>query len=183
MNWKKLLYLIICKPIGKFWIFVAIPFRGYARSVVYNYVLQHDLPLKRLRERKPKWVSPESLLEDVHYLSHFSPGIKGKIYGRSVSALEFYLVVFLLWSWLDDDANHDTTDLGYIGTLLDGSRKSWHRVFIPWLKKIDAKEAVYGNSFDLGDTRERYPFFNWAATFVWNDRNTAMNFQYLFFDY
>lgn len=182
-----IIYLIFAKTLGKVWIFAAIPFRVYARSVVYNYVLQNDLPLKRLRERNPekKWAAVSQAyywsLQDVHELFvNKSPA--GYVFIRNVSKLKFYLVVFFIWGWLDDDSNQDTTDTGYIKTLLTGERKSWHRIFNPWLRKMDLG-VVYGNSFDLGDVRAQYPVFNWAAALVWNERNTAMNFQYLFWNY
>jgi len=188
---KQIIYIIFGKTLGKFWVFAAIPFRAYARSVVYNYVLQNDLPLKRLRERFPVWLGTALqggglrgrwALRDVHGLAahHLT---EGHIEYRRVTKLRFYAVVFLIWGWLDDDSNQDTTDTGYIKTLLSGQRKSWHRIFNPALRKIDLDGAVYGNSFDLGDVRGQHPFFNWAAAFVWNERNTAMNFQYLFFNY
>lgn len=184
-----ILYLIICKPLGRFWIFFVLPFRGYARNVVYNYVLQNDLPLKRLRERSPKWVGSAVTpimfwsLEDIHGLSSYPQKLRGFIKFRRVNKLQFYLVVFLIWGWLDDDSNQDTTDTGYIRTLITGERKSWHSIFNRWLVKIDLDKVVYGNAFDLGDVRAQYPFFNWAATWCWTDRNSAMNFEYLFFGY
>ena len=181
--------MIFGKTLGKFWVFAAIPFRAYARNVVYNYVLQNDLPLKRLMERNPSGDEEGPMtqggrwdLDDIHGLSNHHD-LKGFIKYRDVNKLQFYLVVFFIWGWLDDDSNQDTTDIGYIKTLLSGERKSWHRIFTPALRKIDSTDAVYGNSFDLGDVRGQHPFYNWAATFVWNERNTAMNFQYLFCDY
>lgn len=182
-------YLIFCKTFGKVWIFAVLPFRGYARNIVYNYVLQNNLPLKRLYERNPLFLGhtvtdvPGWILEDIHGLSNQPEKLTGFIKLRHVNRLQFYLVVFLIWGWLDDDSNQDTTDTGYIRTLITGERKSWHSIFNPWLRKIDLDKAVFGNSFDLGDVRAQYPFFNWAATAVWNDRNTALNFAYLFFDY
>ena len=183
-----IIYLILGKTIGKVWVFVVMPFRGHARNVAHNGILQFNLPCKRLRERNPiiHWNPDYQLhdgwtLDDVHGLaSHQSP--EGFITYRPVSKLYFYLVVFFIWGWLDDDANQDTTDTGYIRTLITGERKSWHRIFNPWLRKMNL-DVVYGNAFDLGDERAKHPVFNWAAAFVWNDINTAQNFQYMFFDY
>ena len=183
-----IIYLIFGKTLGRFWIFAALPFRGYARSVVYNYVLQNEtsVKIKRLMERFPRWNWEKDGwdLTDVHGLSNHH-NLRGFIEARDrrVSKLQFYLVVFLIWGWLDDDSNQDTTDTGYIKTLLSGERKSWHLIFNPALRKIDLDSAVYGNAFDLGDVRAEHPFFNWAATFVWADRNSAMNFQYLMWGY
>jgi hypothetical protein len=102
--------------------------------------------------------------------------------------------VFFIWGWLDDDSNQDTTDTGYLRELITGYRWKagkqtdekvyrWHSIFRPWLKKINLDSIVYGNAFDLGDNRAVHPFYNWVATLVWNDRNTAMNFQYLWGNY
>lgn len=180
-----IIYLIFGKTIGKFWVFAAIPFRAYACSVVFNYVLQNDLPFKRLRERNPAWDSLGKgwKLEDIHGLSNEPQKLTGWIAYRPVNKLQYYLVVFFIFGWLDPDSNHDTTDAGYIKTLLSGERKSWHRVFNKWLRKIDLDGIIYGNALDLGDVRAQYPFYNLAATFVWTDRNSAMGFQYLFFGY
>lgn len=180
-----ILYLIICKPLGRFWIFFALPFRGYARNVVYNYVLQNGLPLKRLREREPRLLPDVSgwALRDIHGLANQPEKLHGFIAYRKVTKLQFYLVVFLIWGWLDDDSNQDTTDTGYIRTLITGERKSWHTIFNPILRKIDMGKVVYGCAFDLGDVRAQHPFQNWASTWVWTDRNSAMCFQYLFFGY
>jgi len=203
--------IFIAKVIGKVWIFAAVPFRTYARNYVYNYVLQNNLPLKRLYERSPKYnaVLRGWELQDIHGV-----GRKGYIARREVNKFQFYLIVFFVWGWLDDDSNQDTTDTGYIKTLVSDDpdlmwywdrpvvairelvaklRKKevipkyttwrWHRIFKYQLRKVNISDVVYGNSFDLGDWRSEMPFYNFWCTLVWNDRNTGMNFQYLWMDY
>lgn len=176
------LYLIFGKTLGKVWIFAAIPFRAYGHSVTFNWVLQNGLPYKRLMERNPAWTGEGWALEDIHGMAGHHD-LRGFIKYRKVTKLQFYLVVFFISGWLDPDSNQDTTDTGYIKTLLSGERKSWHRIFNQALRKIDLDSVVYGNAFDLGDVRAEHSFYNWAATFVWNERNTAMNFQYIFWNY
>ena len=198
------IYLIFGKTLGRFMIFAALPFRGYAYNVVFNYVLYNDLPLKRLRERFPvpsidgkSWV-----LQDVHDLvGNKSP--KGFVRRRmtGVSKLEFYLVVFFIFGWLDPDANDDLTDIGYINSIkvggfgyrTGGSDRSkdflfWYRRWLPEFKEGD---VVYGSAFDLGDVRVQHSFLKTKFTRVekffciysWASRNSGMGFQYLFFNY
>ena len=188
-------FLGFAKVWGMGWVFVAIPFRAYARSVVYNYVLQNDKRewLKRLWERKPERYEEQISTEyDVVWLdgwllkaenNHIHKIVwDGYIQYRKVNKLQFYLVVFFLWSFLDDDSNEDTTDKGHIQRLIDQPKK-WDicgRLVRRWCEPV---ETVYGNSFDLGDVRAEHPYFQWANTFVWNCRNTSMNFKYLWMDY
>jgi len=180
------LYLF-AKWFGKVWVFACIPFRAWARSYVYNHVLQNKLPLKRLYERNPTWGNYNGegwTLDNIHHLDEFNTiTVRGFIRYRKTNKWVFYFIVWVIWGWLDDDSNQDTTDTGYIKTLLDGSRKSWHIIFRPWLRKVDTTRIVYGNGFDLGDVRAEYPFYDFFATFVWNDRNTSQNLQYLFLNY
>lgn len=186
---NKLLKLVL-KVVGRVMVWPAIPFRAYARNVVYNYVLQNNVRLKRLEERKPTFVGDGWTLQDVHNLTLFNgQGIRGYIKQRKVNKLQFYLTVLLVWGWLDDDANEDTTDLDYIKTLVDKERyQVGSRLLRPLLKNVPVRErnggeVVYGNAFDLGDTRDRYAYFHPLATWFWNRRNTAMNWQYLLGDY
>lgn len=185
-----LLIYTIGKVLGLVWVFVAIPFRGYARSVVYNYTLQNKRTIKRLADRMPARTSEGWVLRDVHGLRE-RHDIRGFIRDRKVSRVEYYIVVFLLWGWLDDDSNEDTTDKGYIRSLTHGdggffgdNRSSIKAKLLGrWMRDIDWNKVLYGNTFDLGDVRSQHPFCNWAATFAWNSRNTAMNFKYMFLDY
>ena len=197
-----IIYLIFGKTLGRFMIFAALPFRGYAYNVVFNYVLHKNLPLKRLRERFPvlsidgyTWV-----LQDVHDLvENQSP--KGFIKYRKIGWLEFYLVAFFIFGWLDPDANDDLTDIGYINSIkvggvgyrTGGSDRSkdflfWYRRWLPEFKEGD---VVYGSAFDLGDARVQHSFLKAKLTRVekffciysWASRNSAMGFEYLFFNY
>ncbi|MCK5023726.1 MAG: hypothetical protein KAS04_06120 [Candidatus Aenigmarchaeota archaeon] len=184
------LFTIFRKTFGLVWYWFVFPFRRYARSVVQNYALAWDTKtrIKRLDKRKPKW-SPTLygyILRDVH-----SVGRNGLVKHRYVSKLEFWLVVFLIWGWLDDDSNHDTYDAGHLDRYLDHDklnegnifgqwwRKSYGFVFGYWLRKA-VKDATYGNTFDLGDLRAETPNFSFPAVLIWNTRNTAYNFWYLF---
>jgi len=96
-----------------------------------------------------------------------------------------FILAVLPWMFLDDDANEDTTSRDYIQTLITGDRRHgfFARLFRKQLMNAKLKSVVYGNAFDLGDVRARYPFFNFWTTLFWNTRNTAMNFQYLWAAY
>jgi len=191
----------LAKVWGLWWVFVAIPFRGYARSVVYNYVLQNNRRdwLGRLWQRSPCWsFDYRGWVMTGHVFGHLMPDQFGFVANRSglalcplckrknVSKVEFYLAVFLIWGWLDDDANEDTTSRGFIDSFKPGGERdnNWQvKVFGQRLTGIDMSGVVYGSAFDLGDVRARHPYFNPVATFVWNARNSAMNFQYLWSGY
>ena len=183
--------IILAKQFGRVWIFAAIPFRAYARNYVYNYVLQTAIydydgwrttKIKRLNERKPVWHNGLKCwqLADIHNV-----GRGGIIKYRKVNKVVFYFIVFLIWGWLDDDANQDLSDSGYCQSLVSGERKDdlAGKLYGKQLAKIDWSAVKFGNVFDLGDVRSQYPFYNFWAVWVWNNRNTAMNFQYLFANY
>ena len=157
---------LLSKVIGYFWFFVAVPFRKYARNVVYNYVLQNGIYLKRLQER--------TIIDNYcHYVIKPYHGTNGGyIDKRKVSKLEYALVYWLIWGFLDDDANDDTFDIGRVEELRKESK-----IWAFFLKGAERKQ--YGNSFDLGDLRE--PSFHLFASMFWNNRNTAQNFLYMQF--
>jgi len=134
--------------------------------------------LGRLWERNPTMAQEHGwMLNDIH-----GTGRNGYIAKRNVNTFMFYIIVFLIYGWLDSDSNEDTTDKGHIQRIIDNPGKwdIWGRLFRRWLKPVD---TVYGNTFDLGDIRAEYPYFHWANTAVWNCRNTAMNFKYLWYEY
>ena len=178
------------------WILLTYRFRAYARNVVYNYVLQHELNgldgrkkwLGRLWERLPvKTIASLDTKRGWILQGHLVHPIKrfGFLEYRKVSKLEFYLVVWLIWGWLDDDSNQDTTDIPHCDQVAHDWKqwwKPWILIAVPFIRNLP-KDIVYGNSFDLGDVRGKHPYFNFWATWVWNFRNTAMNFKYLFLDY
>lgn len=186
--------IFILKVWGRVWVFVAIPFRGYARNVVYNYILQNNGRewLKRLWERNPKpapgivgWVMSQEDNKDHGKLLTRN----GYIKWRKVNSLQFWLVFVFIWSWLDDDSVNDTTDIGHINRMRSGSQPFFLfviptliiRPFIKNSKLPDQFGDNFGSSFDLGDNIK--PYFNWWQAFLWNDRNTWMNGQYLLFNY
>ena len=169
-----ILFTAFRKVFGLVWYFVAVPFRGYARSVVYNYVLQNGLYLKRLLERP---------IEDAHHgwvIKPFHGSDGGYIEHRKVSWLKYQLVYWFIWGWLDDDSNYDTFTKGHNGTIIRGERQQWLPSFIvKALEKANEKETPFGNSFDLGDRRAEFACFDfWSAT-LWTWRNTAYNFKYM----
>lgn len=171
------LFTIFRKVFGLFWYWFVFPFRAYARSVVQNYALQQKyVPIRRLRERFPIIIDNGWMLRDVHNV-----GSNGYVSYRKVSKLEFWLVVFLLWGWLDDDSNEDTYDAGHCKRYTEGDLKNtiMGKLFRKQLLKA-IEDGVYGNTFDLGDLRAETPNFNFIAVLIWNTRNTAYNFWYLF---
>jgi len=176
--------LFFCKIIGRVYIFHAVKYRAEARNVVYNYILQNNKInlLKRLWQRNPVKVDGGWKLSGG---PHEGYGIIGYVKYRKITKYQFYKAVFLCWGWLDDDSNQDTTDFGYIESIRNGDRKNdlvgW--LYGDHLRALDLSHTKFGNSFDLGDYRANDPFYDKIACKVWNDRNTAMNFQYLFSNY
>ena len=173
------IFALIAKYLGMFWFWLAVPFRKYARNVVQSYALQYGIKLKRLMERHPyKAANPFGWqLQNVHNV----PG-GGFIEYRKVSTIKFYIVLFLIWGWLDDDANQDTFDAGHNQHFIDGKFKDTWQAKL-WRKSlIKANQSAagkFGNTFDLGDWRGDQPLFNFPSALIWNTRNTAQNFGYL----
>lgn len=161
-----LLWTIIRKPLGLVWIYVAIPFRKYARNTVYNYVLQNGIYLPRLLER------PMEVHADYWMILPYHRTDGGYIKKRKVSWIEYKLVYWLIWGWLDDDSNEDT----YAWKHTQKLRGEWE-----WFAKATEglEQPYYGNSFDLGDKRAEYPAYNFWTTTAWTWRNTAYNFRYM----
>lgn len=147
-----LLMKIIGKIIGIAWYYVAVPFRGYSRNVIYNYVLQNGIYLPRLLERKPELQGIAYKLKNIRNTFY-----DGYIVYRKISKIEYYLVLWLLWVWVDDDSNYDT---------YDGTRTECPEWF--------------GNAFDLGDIRAIMPMFDLKRATLWNFRNSFYNFNYMF---
>lgn len=163
----KVLFRYLGKIIGLVWFYVAVPFRGYARNTVYNYVLDNNIYLKRLLER------PIEIQADKYIIKPYHGTDGGYIKRRKISKIEYYFVLYFIWFWLDDDSNEDTYTKGFNETFLNGERTT----FVP-LKYLKC-ETLYGNTFDLGDKRADFPAFCfWAAT-LWNIRNTFYNQKYL----
>lgn len=151
----KLLGKIIGVPI----FYLVLPFRAYARNRVYNYVLQNDIYLPRLLERK--WTLDNS--SGLYFPQNKSRkvfNLKNDAYiqYRKVSKLEYYFAL-MLWIWVDDDSNYDTHD---------------------GIPEEETPLKPFGNAFDLGDLRGVYPIVNSSKTFRWISRNTFYNFGYMF---
>jgi len=173
--------VIIRRALGMFMIWLAIPFRVYARNAVYNYHLNNNLVLVRLQERNPK-ICVHNKTYFLDGGNHSSQG--GLIKKRNVSKLEYIFVMTFIWLWLDDDAVSDTYDKGFSETIINKERKSWMPEFIVKRMRQAVDKAnmthVKGNSFDLGDVRAQYPLFEFWSVFWWTLRNTAYNFNYKF---
>jgi hypothetical protein len=134
---------------------------------VFNYVLANGVYLQRLLERP---------IVDTYYsyiIQAYHGTNGGSIKKRKVSWLEYKLVYWLIWGWLDSDCNDDTFDYGHV------ERLTREGGFLGWLVK-GATRKQYGNSFDLGDARESN--FHFGATTQWTWRNTAYNFRYMQFE-
>lgn len=160
------------------WYFVAVPFRGYARNVVYNYVLANNKHLKRLYER------PIKEYDSYYIISPYHGSEGGYITKRAVSWFEYQFVYWFIWGWLDDDSNWDTYDKGHNDTMITGERMKWLPKFIKKsLTKANNKGTMFGNSFDIGDRRaDVEPLFSFWSSYLWTVRNTAYNFKYMQWD-
>jgi len=139
-----LLWTLFRKVFGLAWYPIVAPHRKYARNTVYNYVLSNGLYLPRLNRDVP-------------------------ISKRNVSWIEYQLVYWLIWGWLDDDSYCDTSSERFMLEWEDGTRGT--RDNSKYLAKCN------GNAFTLGDTIES----NWCGmmAYLWNVRNTAYNFKYM----
>ncbi len=180
-----LLFTVFRKVFGLVWYYVAVPFRAYARNVVYNYVLQNRVYLKRLWERPLNGRVPGHFKLDgveifCYVIDAFHGTEGGYIKYRKIHPVEYHLVYWVLWGWLDDDANQDTTDKGYVRSIVEGERLAvLPRQICVELKKDLTEFDIFGNSFDLGDRRAEHPIFEFWSSTLWNVRNTAYNFKYM----
>ena len=161
MKYLRFIVILISKLVGKIigvpMFYLLLPFRAYARNRVYNYVLQNNIYLKRLEDREYKLDSGVYYPTNVSK-KNFKLKNDGYIKYKKVSFLEYCLAVFI-WVWFDDDSNYDTHD----GTPIE---------------ETDLKP--FGNTFDLGDLRGKYPIVDMKKTFYWICRNTFYNFGYIF---
>lgn len=163
MKYLRYTLIILLKLVGKIIgvpiFYLVLPFRAYARNRVYNYVLQNDIYLPRLLERK--WtLDKESGLYFPQNKSRKTFALKDKAYikYRKVSKLEYYFALSM-WIWVDDDSNYDTHD---------------------GIPEEETPLKPFGNAFDLGDLRGKYPIVDRMKTFKWICRNTFYNFNYMF---
>ncbi len=165
-----LIWHVLSKLIGYVYFFAVVPFRRYANNVVFNYVLQNGIYLKRLREREIEYINGEFYKFYIIRPYHETKG--GTINYRKVSWLEYQLVFWFIWGFLDADANDDTFDIERVKELRKESK-----LYAFLLQGCQRKQ--YGNAFDLGDCRgDNFHFF---ASLFWNTRNTAQNFLYMQF--
>lgn len=176
IKWAALaLFMPIRKILGLFWVFACIPFRAYVRNYVYNYFLQNDCAPKRLQERSPERIGDVWLLKDIHGV-----GFPGIVEYRPVHKAWAWILILFIWGFLDDDSNHDTFDAGHIHKHYI-AKDDWKigsyqkQIFIDLLQS----DLRFGNTFDLGDKRSWWPHYNFWAVLIWNSRNSAYNFSYL----
>lgn len=176
---------------------LAIPFRHKARNTVQRYCLQNKVYIKRLAERSPTWIEAHwcYLLKDVNSVEVMNGRkVEGAIFSSSpVSKMQFFFAM-LVWLWLDDDSNEDTTDAGYVNTIKvglggwrvgesDRSKGVLNFLYGRFLPEYKPGDILYGNTFDLGDVRASDPHFNFWSAWIWARRNRAMNLKYFFFNY
>ena len=184
------IWIPIRKVIGLVWFWLVVPFRKYARNVVYNYVLQNGIYLKRLLERPlngrvPGHIKVNGEMIFGYTISPYHRTGGGYIEYRKVSAIEYHLVFWLIWGWLDDDSNNDTWDKNYTQSIIDPEHKDARMQWMPEFfknilrKEITGSDVVYGNSFDLGDKRAEVTKLAPLSTLLWVVRNTAYNFAYM----
>ena len=162
MKYLRFIVILISKLVGKIigvpMFYLLLPFRAYARNRVYNYVLQNDIFLPRLLERK--WtLDTETMCYYPMNKSKKAFMLKNRAYikYKKVSKLEYFFA-FRLWRWFDDDSNYDTHD------------------------GVETEETIdkpFGNAFDLGDLRAEYPITDGMKTFKWVLRNSYYNANYM----
>jgi len=168
-------WTIVRKAVGIPIVMAVLPFRGYARNVVYNYVLANGVYLQRL-------VARPIIEEDSQYIIQpFHDTQGGYIKKRKISWIEYKLAYYCLWQWFDDDSWFDTWSQNYNETIVvEKSRMQWLPQFIKNDLRRDLDLAPEGgNTFDIGDKRTttwKYPFW---STFLWTVRNTAYNSKYM----
>jgi len=176
------IFMLVRKIIAIPYFWFVIPFRGYARSVVYSYVLRNNVYLKRLLERDPKWdYKKEGWVLRSPWHKNAADGF---VKFRKVSKLKYYLVYFFIWGWLDDDANNDLYDAGHSQRV--GNLKYVKKIPIlsrglleeAHIGKLEDTYWGFGNTFDLGDLKYKNKF-QLFSTIVWNFRNGAYNFNYM----
>ena len=161
MKYLRYVLLLVLKLVGKIigvpMFYLLLPFRAYARNRVYNYVLQNNVYLKRLEEREYKLSGFGYAITKASHKKFRLNGL-GFIEYKKVSFLEYCLALFI-WVWFDDDSNYDTHD---------------------GIETNETLDKPFGNTWDLGDLRSKYPIVNGMKTFRWVCRNTFYNHNYMF---
>lgn len=164
MKYLRYMYILLDKLKGKiigvvvFYMLSHKRIRAYARNRVYNYVLQNDIFLPRLLERK--WtLDTETMCYYPMNKSKKAFMLKNRAYIKYNKVSKFeYFFAFRLWRWFDDDSNYDTHD------------------------GVETEETIdkpFGNAFDLGDLRAEYPITDGMKTFKWVLRNSYYNANYM----
>ena len=161
MKYLRYALILVLKLVGKIigvpMFYLLLPFRAYARNRVYNYVLQNNVYLKRLEEREYKLSGFGYAIAKASHKKFRLNGL-GFIEYKKVSFLEYCLALFI-WVWFDDDSNYDTHD---------------------GIETNETLDKPFGNTWDLGDLRSKYPIVNGMKTFRWICRNSFYNFNYMF---
>ena len=161
MKYLRFIVILISKLVGKIigvpMFYLLLPFRAYARNRVYNYVLQNNIYLKRLEEKEYKLSGFGYAITKASNKKFRLNGL-GFIEYKKVSFIEYCLALFI-WVWFDDDSNYDTHD----------GNESEETITKP-----------FGNTWDLGDMRAKYPIIDKKKTFNWICRNTFYNANYMF---
>ena len=161
MKYLRYVLILVLKLVGKIigvpMFYLLLPFRAYARNRVYNYVLQNNVYLKRLEEREYKLSGFGYAITKASHKKFRLNGL-GFIEYKKVSFLEYCLALFI-WVWFDDDSNYDTHD---------------------GIETNETLDKPFGNTWDLGDLRSKYPIVNGMKTFRWVCRNTFYNHNYMF---
>ncbi len=165
------LHTLFRKVFGLVWFFVVLPFRGWSRNSMYNYILSNGVYLERLQERP--------IIEDdtcwVIKPYHNTNGGYIKKRKIPVTWLEYQFNLWFVWGWLDDDANHDTFDWNHCKNHIDEFPHKYICIDV-------GDEPFYGNTFDIGDVRAENASFKFLPALVWNTRNTAYNFKYYLYE-
>lgn len=162
-------------------IIIAYLTRDYSTNVVFNYVLENKIHLPRLKEIGWVFCPDEKLYKPT--LKKNGIITEGYLKYRKISKLEYYLVMWFLWKWVDNDTNNDTTDKHLIMDKV--INKESYPSFPEWVRNIVRKErsrletyGQYGNAWYIGDARKREWY--WISSILWLIRNTCYNYNYMF---
>ena len=161
MKYLRYVFILIAKLVGKIIgvpiFYLLLPLRHKARHIVYNYVLQNNIYLPRLLEKNYIYSQGLYIPENI---SHKTYRLKndGYVKYEKISKSRYYLWLFI-WIWFDDDSNYDTHD---------GNESE------------ETFDKPFGNTWDLGDLRSKYPIVDGMRTFKWIVRNTFYNHNYMF---
>lgn len=169
---------------SEFWLIASIVFyswmilgyitRRYNTNAVFNYCLQNDIHLPRLNEIK--WYYDKAT---NCYFNNVNGA--GYIKYRKISKIEF-IFAFLLWLWVDNDSENDTTDQGIImDRIISKKTHKWMPEFLRNIVKKEKEKAVtkgfIGKAWSYGDARKSEWY--WISSIFWLFRNTAYGYNYM----